>query len=334
MRVAVIGSGSWGTALATLLCARGRHAVTLWARNEALAREIETCRENARYLPGLALPPALRVTADLGQALDAAEMVVAVPPSHAMREVMAAAAPFVPRGAFVVSCSKGVEHPSFKTMAAVLADVLPAHTDRIGVLSGPAFAREVAAGLPTAVTAAAQDAAVAHQVQDAFTTPSFRVYSSSDVVGVELGGAIKNVIAVAAGVSDGLGLGHSSRAALITRGLAETIRLAVRLGADPRTLTGLSGLGDLVVTCTGDLSRNRSVGLRLGRGDALADILGGMSMVAEGVRNTRSVRDLAGSLGIEMPITEQMYLVLYEDKSPRQMVNDLMARQPKAEVEG
>ena len=334
MRVTVLGGGSWGTALATLLATGDQHRVGLWVRSAELAGEMGTARENRRYLPGVALPPALEVTSAIDQALEGAGLVVAVPPSHAMREVMELARAHVPPGAVVVSASKGVERTTFKNMSTVLADVLPQHDVRVAVLSGPGFAAEVAAGLPTAVTAAAADEAVARQVQEAFTRPWFRVYTSTDVVGVELGGAVKNVIALAAGVSDGLGLGHSSRAALITRGLAEITRLAVRLGADARTLSGLSGLGDLVVTCTGDLSRNRSVGLRLGRGERLDAILGGMSMVAEGVRNTRSVYELAQSVGVDMPITEQVYLLLYEGKSPRQVVGDLMTRQPKAEVDG
>ncbi len=334
MRVGVVGGGGWGTALAKLLCTGDRHQVTLWVRKEELARDVAARRENGTYLPGIPLPLGLRVTADLGAALGGAELVVAVPPSHAMREVMERAAPFVPATALIVSASKGVEGVSFKSMSTVLADVLPRQSGQIAVLSGPGFAREVAAELPTAVTAAAGAADVARQVQEAFTTPWFRVYSSTDVVGVELGGAVKTIIAIAAGVSDGLGLGHSSRAALITRGLVEITRLAVSLGADPRTLAGLSGLGDLVVTCTGDLSRNRSVGLRLGRGERLEDIVGGMTMVAEGVRNTRSVHELAGSIGVDMPITEQVYLLLYEGKSPRRVVGDLMTRQLRAEVEG
>jgi glycerol-3-phosphate dehydrogenase (NAD(P)+) len=334
MRVAVLGGGSWGTALAKLLCAADRHRVTLWVRTAALAQEITDRRENAAYLPGIQLPPALRATSDLRVALEGAEMVVAVPPSHAMREVMERAAPFVPDTSVVVSASKGVEGVSFKSMSSVLVDVLPGHGEQIAVLSGPGFAREVAAELPTAVTAAAAVTEIARRVQEAFTTPWFRVYSSTDVVGVELGGAVKNIIAVAAGVSDGLGLGHSSRAALITRGLVEMTRLAVVLGADARTLAGLSGLGDLVVTCTGDLSRNRSVGLRLARGERLDDIVGSMAMVAEGVRNTRSVHELAQSIGVDMPITKQIYLLLYEGKSPRQVVGDLMTRQLKAEIEG
>lgn len=334
MKVGVVGGGSWGTALAKLLCYGGAHKVTLWCRDGGLAAQISARHENSRYLPGVQLPEELRATDDLGTVLAGAEMVVAVPPSHAMREVLGLAGSLVPRGAILVSASKGVEDGTFSTMSAVLAEVLPGHREGIGVLSGPGFAKEVAAGLPTAVTAAAEETEVARTIQEVFTTPTFRVYTSTDVVGVELGGAIKNVIAMAAGVSDGLGLGHSTRAALITRGLAETTRLAITFGSDPRTLAGLSGLGDLVLTCTGDLSRNRAVGLRLGRGERLEDILGGMTMVAEGVRNTRSIRELARSAGVDMPITEQMFLLLYEGKSPIQAVSDLMTRQLKAEVEG
>jgi glycerol-3-phosphate dehydrogenase (NAD(P)+) len=333
MRVAVIGGGSWGTALAALLAGSGRHAVSLWCRDPELASGISSTHENPRYLGGIRLPQDLVATADLAVALDGAELVVAVPPSHVMREVMERAAPAVSPEAILVTASKGVELGTFNTMTTVLSEVLPRHAERIGVLSGPGFAREVASQLPTAVTAAAADQHLATKVQEAFTTPLFRVYSSTDVVGVELGGAVKNVIAVAAGVSDGLGLGHSTRAALITRGLAEITRLAVHLGADARTLSGLSGLGDLVVTCTGDLSRNRSVGIRLGRGERLDEIVGSMNMVAEGVRNTRSVWDLARSVGIDMPITEQMFLMLYEGKSPRQVVGDLMTRQLRPEVD-
>jgi glycerol-3-phosphate dehydrogenase (NAD(P)+) len=334
MKIGVVGGGSWGTALAKLLSSEGSgHAVTLWCRDGALAAEISRRHENPRYLPGIPLPQKLQATADLGAALADAEMVVAVPPSHAMREVLGRARSLMPPRVIVVSASKGVEDGSFKTMSAVLSEALPGHAGRVGVLSGPGFAKEVAAGLPTAVTAAAETPEVARTIQETFTRPTFRVYTSTDIVGVELGGAIKNVIAMAAGVSDGLGLGHSTRAALITRGLAETTRLAVKLGADPRTLAGLSGLGDLVLTCTGDLSRNRAVGLRLGRGERLEAILAGMTMVAEGVRNTRSIRELARSAGIDMPITEQMFLLLYEGKSPIQAVGDLMTRQLKAEVE-
>jgi glycerol-3-phosphate dehydrogenase (NAD(P)+) len=261
-------------------------------------------------------------------------MVVVVCPSAGVRALADAVRPFVTGRPVVVSAAKGVEHDSRKTMSAVLEEVLgDRHRSRIGVLSGPSFAREVAAGMPTAVTAAARDLGVAQQIQRVFSGATFRVYTSSDVAGVEIGGAVKNVIAVAAGVSDGLGFGHNSRAALITRGLTEVTRLATRLGGERQTLAGLSGLGDLVLTCTGDLSRNRSVGLRLGRGERLADIVASMKEVAEGIHNTLSVRDLARSVEVEMPITEQMYQLLYEGKSPRQAVIDLMTRELKRETD-
>jgi glycerol-3-phosphate dehydrogenase (NAD(P)+) len=332
MVVAVIGGGSWGTALAKVLCTRA-HTVRLWFRTPARAAEVAERHENVTFLPGIRLPATLGATSDLGAALAGAELVVVVTPSHAVREVLERAQKLVPARAVLVTASKGIEEATFRTMSEVLTEIFPKQENRVAVLSGPSFAREVAADLPTAVTAASASAEVAQMVQHAFTTPTFRVYTSTDVAGVELGGAVKNVIAVAAGVSDGLGLGHSTRAALITRGLAETSRLATRLNADPRTLAGLSGLGDLVVTCTGDLSRNRQVGLRLGKGEALEAILASMSMVAEGVRNTRSVRELGRKLGVDMPITEEMFLLLYEGKSPRQVVGDLMTRQPKAEVD-
>jgi glycerol-3-phosphate dehydrogenase (NAD(P)+) len=250
-----------------------------------------------------------------------------------MRHLGTQIRPVLAKGALVVSTSKGVEQDSHATMSDVLQAVLPEHATRVGVLSGPSFAREVAQGLPTAVTAAAGYESVATEVQRLFSGPVFRVYTSTDVVGVEIGGAVKNVIAVAAGASDGLGFGHNTRAALITRGLAEISRLAIHLGANPSTLYGLSGLGDLVLTCTGDLSRNRAVGLRLGRGEALEEIVATMSEVAEGVRNTASIHGLARSSGLDMPITAQMYGVLYEGKAPRQAVTDLMARRLRTELD-
>jgi glycerol-3-phosphate dehydrogenase (NAD(P)+) len=251
-----------------------------------------------------------------------------------MRGLATNVAPLLRRQPLVVSTAKGVEERTHLTMTSVLEDVLEADArGRVTALSGPSFARELAAGMPTAVTAVARSLAVAEELQTLFNGPTLRVYTATDVIGVEIGGAVKNVIAVAAGVSDGLGFGSNARAALITRGLAEISRLAIRLGAERQTLYGLAGLGDLVLTCTGDLSRNRNVGLRLGRGERLADILATMTEVAEGVRNTSSVRDLARSVGVEMPITEQMYLVCYEDKPPRQAVVDLMTRPLRHEAE-
>jgi len=331
--VTVLGSGSWGTALAIQL-ARAGHDVTLWARNADLAASIADTRQNATYLPGVPLPDKVRPTADLGGACTASEMLVFVCPSAGVRAMATAIRDHVAQRPLVVSAAKGVEQDSMLTMSAVLEQVLG---DRPGppaaVLSGPSFAHEVAKGMPTAVTAASRDLEVAGRVQRLFTGPTFRVYTSTDVIGVEIGGAVKNVIAVAAGVSDGLGFGTNARAALITRGLAEMSRLANRLGADRLTLAGLSGLGDLVLTCTGDLSRNRTVGLRLGRGEQLSSIVAGMKEVAEGVRNTRSVRDLARSVEVEMPITEQMYLLLYENKPPQQVGIDLMTRGLRREAD-
>jgi glycerol-3-phosphate dehydrogenase (NAD(P)+) len=331
--VTILGAGSWGTALGVHLARLG-HEVTLWARNAELAAKLAAARQNEAYLPGASFPPTLRPMPDTRAACAAGEALIFVCPSGGMRSLAEAVRPFVHERHLVVSAAKGVEQDTRRTMSAVLGEVLSErHSERVAVLSGPSFAHEVAQGMPTAVTAAARDLGVAEEVQRLFTGPTFRVYTSTDVVGVEIGGAVKNVIAVAAGVSDGLGFGMNSRAALITRGLAEITRLATRLGAERHTLAGLSGLGDLVLTCTGDLSRNRTVGLRLGRGEQLADILGGMKEVAEGVRNTRSVRDLARSVDVEMPITEQMYLLLYEDKAPRQVVIDLMTRGLRREAD-
>jgi glycerol-3-phosphate dehydrogenase (NAD(P)+) len=331
--VTILGAGSWGTALAVHL-ARIGHEVLLWARDAGLAERLRTARENAVYLPGVAFPETLVPGASLAEACARAEMVVFVCPSAGVRPLAEAVRPVLQGRPLVVSASKGVERETHLTMSAILEEVLgDAHRPRVGVLSGPSFAREVGQGMPTAVTAASRSLDVAEEVQRLFNGPTFRVYASSDVVGVEIGGAVKNVIALAAGVCDGLGFGHNSRAALITRGLAEITRLATSLGADRQTLAGLSGLGDLVLTCTGDLSRNRTVGLRLGRGETLSVIVAGMREVAEGVHNTRSVRELARSVGVEMPITEQMYLLLYENKEPRQVVFDLMTRGLKRETD-
>jgi glycerol-3-phosphate dehydrogenase (NAD(P)+) len=331
--IAVIGAGSWGTALAKMLAESG-HEVTMWAHNPDVSRAIAERHENATYLPGFPLPASLRTTSDLRDAVRGKDVLLSVSPSHVVREVMRDALRHVTGSPYVVSASKGVEEDSLLTMAGVLEDVAGRERGaRICALSGPSFAREVANHVPTAVTVAARTHDVSEHVQKIFTTAYFRVYSSDDLIGVEIGGAVKNVIAVAAGVSDGLGFGANTRAALITRGLAETGRLALQLGANPLTLSGLAGLGDMVLTCTGDLSRNRTVGLRLGRGETLEAILADMKMVAEGVKNTRSVRALAAKLGIEMPITEQMYCMLYERKPPRQVVTELMARGLKPEFQ-
>lgn len=331
MRIGVLGGGSFGTALAKLLADNG-HDVVLWIHNPTTAAGVAAQHENTVYLPGIRLPDNLRATSVIEEAVHGGELLLAASPSHVLREVMQQAQPFVTGQPYLVSACKGVEEGSLKRMSEVLEDVFGApHADRIVVLSGPSFAKEVANGMPTAVTAAGRSLDVAQAVQKVFQAPTFRVYTGTDLVGVELGGAAKNVIAIAAGVSDGLGLGHSSRAALITRGVAEIARLVAAMGGETQTVSGLSGVGDLVLTCTGDLSRNRTVGLRVGRGEKIADILAGMQMVAEGVRNSISVSALARRAGVDMPIAEQIRLMLHEDKPALQVLGDLMRRQAKPE---
>ncbi len=331
MRASVIGAGSWGTALALVLARKG-FPVQLWAHDPEKARAMAKAGENSVYLPGFPLPPSLHVTGSLEEALSGAELVVEVVPSHAVRDVMGRAAPLLSPGVPIVTASKGIENGTLSTMTEVLEDVLPPLLHPyVCVLSGPSFAREVAQGLPTAVSVASRWERIAREVQQAFSAPRFRVYTCLDVVGVELGGALKNVIAIGAGISDGLGFGQNSRAALITRGVAEISRLAVAKGASPLTLSGLAGLGDLVLTCTGQLSRNRTVGLELGKGRKLEEILGEMKMVAEGVKNARSTHDLAKRLEVDLPICEAVYRVLYEGVAPRDAVVDLLNREAKAE---
>lgn len=330
-RVAVLGAGSFGTCLA-ILCARGRD-VTLWARDGALADAINQDRRNPRYLKDAVVPQDVRATADLAGALDGRDLVICAVPSKGVRAVMGEAGGLLSPGAIVVSTIKGIEPGTGLTMHQVLEDELPeGHHSRIVCLSGPSFAREVAAHKPTVVTVACREEAHAVTVRDALSCPWFRCYSSTDVMGVELGGALKNVIALAVGISDGLGLGHNARAALMTRGLAEITRLGVRLGASPFTFLGLSGMGDLVLTCTGDLSRNRSVGLEIGKGRRLADILAGMSEVAEGVRTTHAACDLAARVGVELPIAEMVREVLDGNVAPAEAVEKLMTRRLGSET--
>lgn len=330
-KIAVIGAGSWGTTLADLLAKKGHH-VTLWAYEPELVRKMRDDRENDLYLPGIRLSERLFFTNELEEAYRGCRMVLCVVPSQLVRTVMGRSIPFLPNDSIVVSASKGIEVDTLEVVSDIYKEILPPELyANFAVLSGPSFAREVAQEMPTAVTAASASEAVAHRVQEVFSTGFFRVYRNDDVVGVELGGAIKNVIAIAAGISDGLGFGYNTRAALITRGLAEMTRLGVALGAQPATFAGLAGMGDLVLTCTGDLSRNRSVGYQIGQGRRLAEILGEMRMVAEGVKTTESAYNLARKLGVEMPITEQTYRMLYEDKPAREAVLELMGRNPKAE---
>jgi len=330
-RIGVIGGGSWGTALGKLLAEKG-YPVSLWVHDRARCREIAEKRENVAYLPGITLPYNLMPSTDLGEVVAGKTTLLSVVPSHVFRPVMSDVAKRIEGKPLIVSASKGIEEETSKTMLGVLEEILPrALHARICALSGPSFAREVARGMPTAVTAASANDDAALECQATFTTSFFRVYTSSDVVGVELGGAAKNVIAIAAGVCDGLGFGHNSRAALITRGLHELGRLAVRLGGHPLTLAGLAGLGDLVLTCTGELSRNRQVGLALARGEALPAILGRLGHVAEGIGTARTARDLAARMGIDMPITRLVAEVLHEGKPAREGVAELLARESKAE---
>jgi glycerol-3-phosphate dehydrogenase (NAD(P)+) len=331
MRIAVIGAGSWGTALANLLAKKGLEVI-LWAYERELVERLQATWVNDLYLPEIKLDCRLQFTAELAAAVTGRQVVVLVSPSQVMRRVVEQLRPYLERDCLLVSAAKGIENDTLLLMSEVLEQVLGgAVASRCAYLSGPSFAREVAAELPTAVAIAADEGEVARSAQELFHTDYFRVYTNPDVVGTELGGALKNVIALAAGVSDGLGFGHNARAGLITRGLVEMARLGAAKGAQAETFAGLAGMGDLVLTCTGDLSRNRTVGMELGRGRKLGEILSGMRMVAEGVKTTLSAYQLAQQLGVAMPITEQMYRILYADKPPRQAVSELMLRQQRAE---
>ena len=330
-RIAILGAGSWGTALAIHLARAGR-AVRLWARDKSLADEMARTHTNPRYLCGVSLPLDVDPTSCMNEALEDAHYVVVAVPSHGLRAVVQLAADSIAAGAIVVSATKGLETESLRRMSQVIEEETRAQFPVV-VLSGPSFAAEVAAGLPAAVLAASTHQQAGAKVQEQFRGRGLRLYGSDDVAGVEIGGALKNVIAIAAGVVEGLGLGHNAMAALITRGLAEISRLASAEGGRRDTLAGLSGLGDLVVTCTGDLSRNRHVGLELGRGRALADILGHMHMVAEGVRTTGAALALGERHGLELPITAQMAAVLDGRTSPLEAVETLMGRRQRAEIE-
>jgi glycerol-3-phosphate dehydrogenase (NAD(P)+) len=334
-RIAIIGSGAWGTALALSLARRGDHSIALWSHNAAVADAITQHRENRTYLPGHAIPASVQPTADLAHALTAADIILGVMPSAHVHAIYSAMAPHLSSGQILVGATKGVvsEGPSHLRISEVIARVLAPKSSSCAVLSGPSFAQEVAVGQPTAMTIACADAAVAARLQDELSGSSLRLYTNDDVIGVELGGALKNVIAIATGIVAGLGLGHNSAAALITRGIAEITRLAVACGGRRETLAGLAGLGDLVLTCTGELSRNRRVGAELGKGRSLSDILSAMGgKVAEGVSTTRAALGLAEAHGIEMPITEQVNAILHHGRSPREAVVELMRRPGREEA--
>ncbi len=330
-RVAVIGAGAWGTALAKLLADQSV-PTTIWAREPEVAEGIELGHHNPLFLTDVELPPTLHATADLEAALAGADIVVNVVPTQHVRGVFEGFSAHLARAAVVVTAAKGIEVESMRTPVQILGE-LGAPAERIVALSGPSFAREVAAGLPTAVTAAGIDRGRAVLVRELFSTDRFRVYSSDDVVGVEIGGAFKNVVAIAAGIADGLEFGHNSRAALITRGLAEIARLGVAMGGNPLTFAGLSGMGDLVLTCTGGLSRNRSVGVALGQGRTWQQISAEMTEVAEGVHTSRSAHEIGRTVGVEMPIAEQVYDVLFAGKDAATAVRELTGRTLRDERE-
>jgi glycerol-3-phosphate dehydrogenase (NAD(P)+) len=336
-KIAVIGAGAWGTAIAIVLGRKGAHRVSVWAHEPEVRESINARHVNDLFLAGHPIPDAVTATNGLEDALSDADIVVSVMPSHHTRRVFQSMLPHLRSEMLFVSATKGIENDTFLRMTEVIADVVQhspkGFAPRIGALSGPTFAKEVAENHPTALTVASTDQELANIVQVEFSDPRFRVYTNDDVVGVELGGALKNIVAIAAGVCDGLGLGHNSVAALITRGLAEITRLVVACGGRPETMAGLAGLGDLVLTCTGGLSRNRTVGVELGRGRNLNDIIAGMhGMVAEGVLTTNAAIGLAHKMGVEMPITEQMHAILQQGKSAQQAIRDLMARPSTSEL--
>lgn len=330
-QVTVLGAGAFGTALGKVLADQG-NPTRIWTRDPAQAAAIDRDHVNAAFLPDVALPDALAATSDLAEALAGAELVLFVVPAQATREVARAARPHLPPEAILCNASKGIENGTLMLMSEVMEDVLgDDFRPRLTYFSGPSFAKEIAAGVPTAVTVAGLRRDAAERVQREFATANLRMYFTEDVVGVEVGGAMKNVIAIAAGAVDGLGYGLNTRAALMTRGLAEIGRLAHAKGADPLTLAGLAGMGDLVLTCTGALSRNRTVGFELGQGKKLADILASLGHVAEGVTTTKSAYELGRRLGVDLPITEEVYKVLYEDKPAQKALYDLMTRPLKHE---
>lgn len=332
-KIGVLGAGSWATALSVLLAKKG-YSVRMWSRRPDLAREINETRENSRYLPGVAVPPGVEVVVELEHALRGAEGVVFGVPSHAFRDVIRSAIPDLPEGAVLINVAKGIEEVSLCRMSQAFAEEAgPDMLQRYVVLSGPSHAEEVGREVPTAVVVASSSMESARYVQDLFMCESFRVYTNPDVVGVELGGALKNIIALGTGIADGLGFGDNTKAALMTRGLAEISRLGIAMGANPLTFAGLAGVGDLIVTCTSMHSRNRRAGIAIGKGSSVEEALAGVRMVVEGVRTTRAARQLSRRCAVEMPITDQIYRVLFEGLSPGEAVSNLMTRGKTHEME-
>jgi glycerol-3-phosphate dehydrogenase (NAD(P)+) len=330
-RIGVIGAGAWGTALSMLLADKG-HDVTLWMYEKDLAEETSRTRENRVYLPGFALPASIKVTSSMETAVAGRAVVLSVVPSHTARLVAKQFAPLLSKSAIIVSASKGIEIDSLMPLSDMFRDILPKEFhNRLCFLSGPSFAKEVAQKMPTAVALASYDPAIGRKAQDIFSNAYFRVYTNPDVIGVELGGSLKNVVAIAAGVLEGMGYGYNTAAALLTRGLAEMARLGVAMGGNLQTFSGLAGMGDLVLTCTGGLSRNRTLGVRLGKGEKLDDIMKGAKTVAEGVKTAKAARDLARKYDVDMPVVDEVYLILYEGKDPKRAVKDLMTRELKGE---
>ena len=329
--IGVIGAGAWGTALAVLLAGKA-HEVTLWMYEKDLAEETARSRENRVYLPGFTLPESIHVTSSLETAVRDKAVILSVVPSHTVRAVSKQFASHLSNNTIVISASKGIEIDTLMPLSGVFKDILPSQFhNRLCFLSGPSFAKEVAQKMPTAVTLASYDPVIGKKAQAIFSTAYFRVYTNPDVIGVELAGSLKNVVAIAAGVLEGMGYGHNTMAALITRGLAEIARLGVAMGGNMQTFSGLAGMGDLVLTCTGGLSRNRTLGTRLGKGEKLDDILKGLKTVAEGVTTARAAQNLARKYNVEMPIVDEVYQILYEGKEPKRAVQDLMNRELKGE---
>ncbi|MGA7143438.1 MAG: NAD(P)H-dependent glycerol-3-phosphate dehydrogenase [Desulfobacterales bacterium] len=332
-KIGVVGAGSWGTALANLLALKG-FLIDLWAFEKEVKDQIESVKMNSEFLPGVSLSDRIVPSNDIKSVVMGKDLVLVVVPSHVMRETAQHIREHILKDTIIVSASKGIENKTHLTMSGVLREILyETNEDSFAVLSGPSFAREVVKKVPTVVAVASKNPKVAGYVQHVFATPYFRVYTNNDMVGVEMGGSVKNVIAIAAGIIEGLGLGLNTRAALITRGLTEIRRLGLKLGANPRTFAGIAGVGDLVLTCTGNVSRNHTVGKKIGEGMKLNDILSEMRMVAEGVKTAKSVYNLSKSLGVEMPICQEVYHILYDGISPKEAVYRLMTRDLKQELD-